>query len=227
MPIKTSRTIDVERRLAERVATERQARGLSYEGLAALMKEAGCDIHPSGIQKTEKSGRRITVEELVGYAAAFRITPEDLLGRLGDVDFNRAVASLLAVADELSLGHEALADRQRRIARMCIDPELGADRRAALEEALDEYEDAGPGLAFPYSGSANRPEVEEQYAGRVNRYAAIQGALATLSSDIAPIAHDAAQRRDAERIAEQEAAFMRERSTAAVEQAEDRPRFKR
>ena len=74
------RTIEKERQVAEQVAILRAARGWSYADLAARMKAVGCDVHPSGIQKTEKQGRRVTVDELVGYARAFEVQPEVLLG---------------------------------------------------------------------------------------------------------------------------------------------------
>jgi transcriptional regulator with XRE-family HTH domain len=58
---------------------EREARKMSYEGLASRMGEAGCPIQASAIYKIEKSGRRITVDELLGFAAVFGLTVPDLL----------------------------------------------------------------------------------------------------------------------------------------------------
>lgn len=81
MPAKyEGRTIDLEKGLATRLKALREEAGLSYQQLADRMKAVGCDIYPSGIQKTEKAGRRITVEELVGYARAFDVSLMELLG---------------------------------------------------------------------------------------------------------------------------------------------------
>ena len=43
------------------------------------MADAGCPIQPSAIYKIEKAGRRITVDELLGFAAAFECSVVDLL----------------------------------------------------------------------------------------------------------------------------------------------------
>jgi transcriptional regulator with XRE-family HTH domain len=73
------RTIAGERSLAQRVATERELRGMTYEGLATRMARAGCPINASGIYKIEKAGRRITVDELLGFSAVFGVKVDDLL----------------------------------------------------------------------------------------------------------------------------------------------------
>ena len=81
MPAKyEGRTIDLEKGVAARIQQLREDAGLSYQDLAEQMKAVGCTIHPSGIQKTEKSGRRITVDELMGYARAFDVSTAKILG---------------------------------------------------------------------------------------------------------------------------------------------------
>lgn len=69
-----------EANLARRIEYERERRGLSYEGLAKLMTDAGCKIQGSAIFKIEKdkdkdgnplTPRRITVDELTAFAAVF------------------------------------------------------------------------------------------------------------------------------------------------------------
>ena len=80
MPAKyDGRTIDLEAGLATRIGQLREAAGWSYQQLADRMKAVGCEIHPSGIQKTEKSGRRVTVDEMMGYARAFDMSASELL----------------------------------------------------------------------------------------------------------------------------------------------------
>ena len=62
-----------EQHLAERIARERERRGWSYEQLARAMTRAGCPMNQSAIYKIEKGEprRRITVDELVGFAKVF------------------------------------------------------------------------------------------------------------------------------------------------------------
>jgi transcriptional regulator with XRE-family HTH domain len=83
MPPKTKRTLEIEQDLAGSIAHHRKRMELTYEALAERMKVEGCEIHASGIQKTEKSGRRITVDELVGYSKVFGI-PVDALLDIGE-----------------------------------------------------------------------------------------------------------------------------------------------
>ena len=73
------RSIAGEASLARRIGAERERAGMSYEGLAARMDKIGCPINASGIYKIEKSGRRITVDELVGFSRVFEIAIDDLL----------------------------------------------------------------------------------------------------------------------------------------------------
>lgn len=73
------RSIASEEALARRIAYERDVRGMSYEGLASRMTKVGCPIQASGVYKIEKAGRRITVDELVGFAQVFGIPVEKLL----------------------------------------------------------------------------------------------------------------------------------------------------
>ena len=75
------RSIGGEANLAERIAYERESRGLSYEVLAKKMTEAGCSIQGSAIFKIEKGEprRRITVDELLAFARVFEVEVENLL----------------------------------------------------------------------------------------------------------------------------------------------------
>lgn len=72
-PRNPGRSLAGEDQLAERIAYERERRGWSYEGLAKRMTEAGCPMNQSAIYKIEKGEprRRITVDELVGFANVF------------------------------------------------------------------------------------------------------------------------------------------------------------
>lgn len=77
-PVKP-RTLDINEVVAARVTTERVNRGLSYDALARLMAEAGCPISGPSIQKIEKSGRRIDVDEALAFAMVFGIKIDELL----------------------------------------------------------------------------------------------------------------------------------------------------
>lgn len=85
-----------EANLAERIAEERRARGLSVERLAKAMTRAGCKMNGSAIHKIEKGSppRRINVDELLALAKVFETTVEDLLEPM-EVRRNRRAAELL------------------------------------------------------------------------------------------------------------------------------------
>lgn len=68
--------------VAARIAFERQARGLSYEALAAHMSEVGCPVPVSALFKIEKgrpNPRKIDVDELIGFSKVFGVDVSELL----------------------------------------------------------------------------------------------------------------------------------------------------
>lgn len=71
---------NMEERIAEKIRDLRDRDGLTYRQLAERMKSVGCDISGPTIQKTEKAGRRVPADELVGYARAFDMSLSELLG---------------------------------------------------------------------------------------------------------------------------------------------------
>lgn len=72
--------VDLEERLAAKVRELRERDGLTYRQLADRMKSVGCEISGPTIQKTEKAGRRVPADELVGYSRAFDMSLGELLG---------------------------------------------------------------------------------------------------------------------------------------------------
>ena len=70
-----------ETNVARRIGVERAARGLSYQQLAIKMRHVGVPLHQSSIYKIvhQDPPRRITVDELVGFARVFGVTVEELL----------------------------------------------------------------------------------------------------------------------------------------------------
>lgn len=75
------RSLQSEDNLAQRIAYEREQRGLTYEGLAQRLTDVGCPIQGSAIYKIEKGmpRRRIVVDELVALGKVFYLEITDLL----------------------------------------------------------------------------------------------------------------------------------------------------
>jgi transcriptional regulator with XRE-family HTH domain len=72
-----------EETVAASIARHRTDMGLTYEQLAERMRLEGVSVHQSAIQKTEKSGRRVSIDEMVAYAKVFGIPVEELWGGMG------------------------------------------------------------------------------------------------------------------------------------------------
>lgn len=145
----------VEKELADRI---REHRGrMSYKQLADRMEAAGCAIYPSAIQRTEKSGRRITVDELVAYSRVFDVSTSALLGeappegtdelwgmyigleRLAAV--NRVVQN--QYADALGEMRSSVQDKPKLVKMIQDrhDSELGVQERRARRDAANDGED--------------------------------------------------------------------------------------
>lgn len=90
---------------------ERENRGWTYEALASRMESAGCPIQASAIHKIEKAGRRITVDELMGFAAAFELGVPDLL-RPREVVISARLAKLFDAWEEARITVSAASERR-------------------------------------------------------------------------------------------------------------------
>jgi transcriptional regulator with XRE-family HTH domain len=108
------RSIAGEKALARRIAMERDNRGWTYDGLASRMTEAGCPIQPSAIYKIEKADppRRITVDELLGFSAAFELAVPDLL-RPREVVVNERLSRLFDKWEKARQEERAAQQRNR------------------------------------------------------------------------------------------------------------------
>lgn len=104
----------IEQRLAERIRVERTHQRFSYERLANLMTEAGFPIHGSAIYKIEQGAprRKITVDELVGFATVFGTTASDLLGERPD---DRAELAWLTIRRSIQDNLAELSDPERTL----------------------------------------------------------------------------------------------------------------
>jgi len=128
-----ARSVLAEVDLAERIAFERDRRGLSYEALAALMTDAGCPIQGSAIYRIEKGTppRKISVAELVTLAQIWGFTVEQLLEPVALLEQRRG----LELAKELAETPHAV---QRAIARQ-FGTLVEYLRIAATSEDLRDY----------------------------------------------------------------------------------------
>ncbi|WP_026820185.1 helix-turn-helix domain-containing protein [Arthrobacter castelli] len=142
MPAKyENRTLEAERGLASTIARLRtDVAKLTYEELAERMRAVGCDIHASGIQKTEKSGRRITVDELIGYSRALEVPVDSLLDSGNLTTTTREFLRDLIAAENfqllLSFTRRTYEDMVKRIREEAAkNPEL----RRHIEDRLKKY----------------------------------------------------------------------------------------
>lgn len=147
MPPRMKKTLDAEKQLAANITKYRKERGLTYEGLAERMKAIGFELHFSGIQKSEKSGRRITVEELAAYSLALDVPVLELLGLASpDVEAEKGMSDFYAAIRlkrvVLMLNAEYLQMIEPLRARAASNPELLAqvqDRFDQETKALQEH----------------------------------------------------------------------------------------
>jgi transcriptional regulator with XRE-family HTH domain len=120
------RPLGCEANVARRVADERSYRGWTYEGLARRVTDAGCPIQASAIYKIEKGNppRRISVDELVGFASAFGLPVTALLETPEQVA-ERQVRELVAQLEAI-LGNLKLEDATR-IRLLVYNPHVQAE----------------------------------------------------------------------------------------------------
>lgn len=118
---------------------------MTYDGLATRMTDVGCPIQGSALYKIEKSGRRITVDELVAMAKVFEVEVADLLRPLEAVLFEeiervaeREAAAADNVLNAVSELYEALTARLE-LWRRAVD-----DGDKDLENALRSLFGYGP-----------------------------------------------------------------------------------
>ncbi|XAS66557.1 helix-turn-helix transcriptional regulator [Micrococcaceae bacterium Sec5.7] len=136
MPHKTQqRTLETEIQMASTIANLRKEKGWTYEELAERMESVGCKIHPSGIQKTEKSGRRITVDEFIGYSRAFEVPIEALIdARMPQPSTKEFWRTLLAAEEFYRLYSYA----HRSYREMILDVQKEAAVNAELRDRILE-----------------------------------------------------------------------------------------
>lgn len=90
---------------AHRLNELRTAAGMTYETLSQEMLTRGVAIHPSAIQKTEKGGRKVTLQELVTYSHIFATPVGQMLNEdaaIVDGSRKQLAEEIRGLASELS-----------------------------------------------------------------------------------------------------------------------------
>lgn len=148
---------NMEERLAAKIRDLREHDSLTYRQLAERMKAVGCDVNGPTIQKTEKAGRRVPADEIVGYARAFDMSISELLSipdkdqltrvwqtyigleRLGNVlrsarsEYDNALEEVRESAGQNSELRQAVQDRH--------DKYLNTFRQKAVQQAANDGDD--------------------------------------------------------------------------------------
>lgn len=139
MPKRVLGQLLAEEHVARRIAMERHRHGWSYEALASRMRTAGVPIDQSAIYKVERGTprRRITTDELVGYAVVFGLSLDELTAA-PELAAEESMRELTAEWRHVWVGREAERERydQRLTALETRMREL-ASVSAAAREALE------------------------------------------------------------------------------------------
>lgn len=141
MPQKTQeRTLETETQMAATIANLRKKKGWTYEELAERMEAVGCKIHPSGIQKTEKSGRRITVDELIGYSRALEVPIEALIdARMPKPSTKEFWRTLLAAEEFYQLQQAAARSYLDMVRAIQAEAASNTELREAIADRLKSH----------------------------------------------------------------------------------------
>jgi transcriptional regulator with XRE-family HTH domain len=139
--VNPNRSLANEENLARRIAHEREARGWSYEGIAERLTRAGYPIHASAVFKIEKGkpARRVTVDELVGFATVFEIPIGDMLEPMATVIDRAALELLRSIDMRINMIGGSTAGIQRDLAEFAalehVSPEISDRLHALLSDA--------------------------------------------------------------------------------------------
>lgn len=168
-PRNPTRPLLTEAALAQRIAYEREKHGMTYEGLARRMTDAGCPINQSALYKIEKGEprRRITVDELVALSVVFSVPVGELLLPL-EAAHSRHLADLL-IAWNNARATEADAFAALRAAKETVERARVAliehvHEHPELESKLEEWMGA---WAEIYYGAGLRDEASEYHLAKL------------------------------------------------------------
>lgn len=129
-----------EQTVAANIARHRTDMGLTYEQLAERVGLEGVSIHQSAIQKTEKSGRRVTIDEMVAYAKVFGIPVEALWGGTGqDAEVAAGWQALLGAETLCGIAEYAMRSYDDEVRKIREMAEKNAKLREQIESRLAKH----------------------------------------------------------------------------------------
>lgn len=126
-----------EERVAQSLARLRAEAGLTYEALAQKLMGLGIRIHPSAIQKTEKSGRKPTIREMVAYARVFNVPVVSLWGgKLEDAGFSAGMRDLSAAERILGIARNVRSEYEQVVGNLAEQAAASSYLREQLMNRL-------------------------------------------------------------------------------------------
>ncbi|WP_087874123.1 helix-turn-helix domain-containing protein [Arthrobacter globiformis] len=129
-----------EQKVAATIVRHRKEKDLTYEQLAERMALEGVNIHQSAIQKTEKSGRRVNIDEMVAYAKVFGIPVEALWGGTGqEAEVAAGWQALLGAETLHTIAAFARRNYEDEIARVRAKAEKNPELREHIEARLAKH----------------------------------------------------------------------------------------
>lgn len=129
--------LNPEDRVAAAIARHRTEAGLTYEALAARMKAEGVTIHPSAIQKSEKSGRKVSIDEMVAYASIFGVPVESLWGGVSqEASIAAAWRDFIAAEKVLNISYRIMGDYRDLIDHVREEAQRNPALHAKLQQQL-------------------------------------------------------------------------------------------
>ncbi|BAS16542.1 hypothetical protein AHiyo8_48450 [Arthrobacter sp. Hiyo8] len=145
--INAEHTIQTEQFVAERVEELRLKEGWSYADLSQRMAAVGCAIERSSLQKIERGTprRKITVNELVAFAAVFGIDVTDLLVSpqyRSEILFWTDMQDGPGKMRTLTMAESAYDLLAERITDACLDPQEGLARIRGVAKRLQALKSA-------------------------------------------------------------------------------------
>lgn len=170
----TENLLQTEQFVAKRVEEFRTKEGWSYADLSQRMAAVGCPIERSSLQKIEKGipRRKITVNELVAFAAVFGMDVTDLLVSpqyrseiLFWTDMQEGPGKMRTLM-AAEVAYETLA---KRVSDACLDPDEGQARIRGISKRYhalkaDESDDSTDAYLKAFLSDI-RSRVAERLAG--------------------------------------------------------------
>ncbi|MGP5198387.1 helix-turn-helix domain-containing protein [Brachybacterium alimentarium] len=137
----TEGPVDLEERLATKIRELRERDGLTYRQLAERMTTVGCEVSGPTIQKTEKAGRRVPVDELVGYSRAFDMSLGELLGIPDESQLTRVWQTYIGLERLANVLRHAHTEYRGALDEVRENARQNRDLVDAIRDRRDKYLD--------------------------------------------------------------------------------------